>query len=83
MDNLCCCNIGEREQNFSILEEVAAIRCTLEMPPGGVNQPSDKLIVALLAELQDEQDHEMAEAVIKLSEFVSTTWQINLTNSFG
>ena len=73
MDNLCCCDIGEREQNFSILEEVAAIRCTLEMPPGGANQPSDKLIVALLAELQDEQDHEMAEAVIKLSEFVSTT----------
>ena len=68
---LSCFAEGEREQNFSILEEVAAIRCTLEMTPGGDSSLDEELIVALLVELQDEQDHEMAEAITQLTQLVS------------
>ena len=65
-----CFAEGEREQNFSILEEVAAIRCTLEMTPGGDSSLDDELVVGLQVELQDEQDHELAAAIAQLTELV-------------
>ena len=65
-----CFTEGEREQNFSILEEVAAIRCTLEMTPGGDSSLDEELVVALLVELQDEQYHELAAAIAQLTELV-------------
>ena len=61
---------GEREQNVSILEELAAIRCALETSPDDSELPGDEFIIGLLAELQDEQDREMARAIVNLTELV-------------
>ena len=65
----------EREENYSIIEEAAAIcgvskREKMTSEVGSNDVTHRDVTVALLAELQDEQDKEMADSISKIPQMV-------------
>ena len=60
------CVADEQEENLDILEEAAAIRSVQMMVGGGDGLGYSDITVTLLTELQDTQDHELAQAIQKI-----------------
>ena len=64
------CVADEQEENLDILEEAAAIRSVQMMVGGGDGLGYSDITVTLLTELQDTQDHELAQAIQKIHSMV-------------
>ncbi len=63
-------HIADKEEITDILEEAGAIRCVLMNLEAGVSD-DDNVTAALLTELQDVQDREIAEALMEIHTWVS------------
>ena len=67
----------QREENFSILEEAAALKIAnvQNLVKEGNSEANQKAIfVNLLTDLQNEQDREMARLISNLTEMVGTRY---------
>ena len=62
----CTYVADEQEENLDILEEAAAIRSVQMMLGGDNSLDYSDITVTLLTELQDTQDHELAQALQKI-----------------
>ena len=66
----CTFIVDEQEDNLDILEEAAAIRSVQMMLAGDQSLSYSDITVTLLTELQDIQDHELAQAIQKIHTMV-------------
>ena len=62
----CTYVADEQEENLDILEEAAAIRSVQMMLRGDHSLSYSDITITLLTELQDTQDHELAQALQKI-----------------
>ena len=65
----------DREENLSLIDEAAAIRCVLKhrllTQQGNTEVSLEDISTLLLTDLQNKQDSEMASAVARVTKMVS------------